>query len=126
MNENDIYTMLRGDDNLREAIRRHEQAQPPLPADLNERLMKRLEEPTPNPIPEQSSPTRGLSPREGRTKSLRWLSAAACLLLIVGVGVTLMVPGEKSNEVVLTKPTITVATSKSETAAQEIGARDAS
>ena len=126
MNENDIYTMLRGDDNLREAIRRHEQAQPPLPADLSERLMQRLEEPTPSPIPEHSSLTRGLSPREGRTKSLRWLSAAACLLLIVGVGVTLMVPGEKSNEVVLTKPTITVATSKSETAAQEIEARDAS
>ena len=59
MNENDIYTMLRGDDNLREAIRRHEQAQPPLPADLSERLMQRLEEPTPSLIPEQSSPTRG-------------------------------------------------------------------
>ena len=54
------------------------------------------------------------------------MAAAACLLLIVGVGVTLMVPGEKSNEVVLTKQTITVATSKSETAAQEIEARDAS
>lgn len=47
MNENDIYTMLRGDDNLREAIRRHEQAQPPLPADLSERLMQRLEESPP-------------------------------------------------------------------------------
>jgi hypothetical protein len=43
MNENDIYTMLQGDDNLREAIRHREQKQPPMPADLNERLMKRME-----------------------------------------------------------------------------------
>ncbi len=57
MNENDIYTMLQGDDNLREAIRRHEQKQSPMPADLNERLMKRLEEPAPN-----------LSQKEGRTR----------------------------------------------------------
>ena len=114
MNENDIYTMLQGDDNLREAIRHREQKQPPMPADLNERLMKRLEEPTLNP-----------SPREGRTKSLRWLAAAACLLIIVGVGVTLMMPEEKSNEVALLKPTITVATSEMGITAQKAEARKA-
>ena len=48
MNENDIYTMLQGDDNLREAIRHREQKQPPMPADLNERLMKRLEDKKPS------------------------------------------------------------------------------
>jgi hypothetical protein len=79
MNENDIYTMLQGDDNLREAIRRHEQKQSPMPADLNERLMKRLEEPAPN-----------LSQKEGRTRYLRWMAAAACLLVIIGVGVKLI------------------------------------
>ena len=114
MNENDIYTMLQGDDNLREAIRHREQKQPPMPADLNERLMKRMEEPTLNP-----------SPREGRTKSLRWLAAAACLLIIVGVGVTLMMPEEKSNEVALLKPTITVATSEMGITAQKAEARKA-
>ena len=113
MNENDIYTMLQGDDNLREAIRHREQKQPPMPADLNERLMKRMEEPTLNP-----------SPREGRTKSLRWLAAAACLLIIVGVGVTLMMPEEKSNEVALLKPTITVATSEMGITAQKAEARE--
>ena len=123
MNENDIYTMLQGDDNLREAIRHREQKQPPMPADLNERLMKRLEDP--NPIPGLCPPTRSLSPREGRTKSLRWLAAAACLLIIVGVGVTLMMPEEKSNEVALLKPTITVATSEMGITAQKAEARKA-
>ncbi len=113
MNENDIYTMLQRDENLREAIRRHEQKQPPMPADLNERLMKRMEEPTLNP-----------SPREGRTKSLRWLAAAACLLIIVGIGVTLMKSKEAGHVTMLPKPTITVATSESENAAQEVEARE--
>ena len=83
MNEKELYTILQGDDNLREAIRRREQKQPTMPADLNERLMKRLG-PTPNP-----------SPRKGRTKSLRWLAAAACLLIIIGIGVALM-PSKES------------------------------
>ena len=122
MNENDIYTMLQGDDNLREAIRHREQKQPPMPADLNERLMKRLEDP--NPIPGLCPPTRSLSPREGRTKSLRWLSAAACLLIIVGIGVTLMKSKEAGHVTMLPKPTITVATSESENAAQEVEARE--
>lgn len=125
MNENDIYTMLQRDENLREAIRRHEQKQPPMPADLNERLMKRMEEPTLNPIPGLFPPTRSLSPREGRTKSLRWLAAAACLFIIVGVSVTLMMPEEKSNEVALLKPTITVATSEMGITAQKAEARKA-
>ena len=94
MNENDIYTILQKDDNLREAIRRHEDKKPPMPSDLNDRLMKRLEA-TPNPIPGLCPPTRSLSPREGRTKSLRWLAAAACLLIIIGIGVALM-PSKES------------------------------
>ena len=35
---------LRNDKNLQEAVNRREQKLPPLPADLNERLMQRLEE----------------------------------------------------------------------------------
>ena len=94
MTENDLYTILQRDDNLREAIRRREQKLPPMPADLNDRLMKRLG-PTPNPIPGLCPPTRSLSPREGRTKSLRWVAAAACLLIIIGIGVALM-PSKES------------------------------
>ena len=95
MNENDIYTMLQGDDNLREAIRRREQKQPPMPAGLNERLMKRLKKPTPTP-----------SPREGRTKRIRWMAAAAFLLVIIGIGVTLMLSRENRDEVMPRKPVV--------------------
>ena len=88
MTENDLYTILQKDDNLREAIRRREQKQPTMPADLNDRLMKRLEA-TP------SLPPRG----EERTKSLpywgRLVGAAACLLIIIGIGVALMPSKER-------------------------------
>ena len=88
MNENDLYTILQKDDNLREAIRRREQKQSTMPADLNDRLMKRLEA-TP------SLPPRG----EERTKSLpywgRLVGAAACLLIIIGIGVALMPSKER-------------------------------
>ena len=88
MTENDLYTILQRDDNLREAIRRREQKQPTMPADLNDRLMKRLEAAL-------SLPPRG----EERTKSLpywgRLVGAVACLLIIIGIGVALM-PSKES------------------------------
>ncbi|MBP3219003.1 MAG: hypothetical protein J6M37_00840 [Prevotella sp.] len=77
MTENDLYTILQRDDNLREAIRRREQKLPPMPDGLKEK-------PLPLPLP-----------REGRTKSFRWLAAAACLLIIIGIGVALM-PSKES------------------------------
>ena len=110
MNENDIYTMLQGDDNLREAIRRHEQKQSPMPADLNERLMKRLEEPAPN-----------LSQKEGRTRYLRWMAAAACLLVIIGVGVKLIHKEETAKPVqMIVQQTKPVPVPKSETPSFEV------
>ena len=110
MNENNIYTMLQGDDNLREAIRRHEQKQSPMPADLNERLMKRLEEPAPN-----------LSQKEGRTRYLRWMAAAACLLVIIGVGVELIHKEETAKPVqMIVQQTKPVPVPKSETPSSEV------
>ena len=88
MTENDLYTILQRDDNLREAIRRREQKLPTMPDGLKEK-------PFPNPIPGLCPPTRSLSRRKGRTKSLRWLAAAACLLIIIGIGVALM-PSKES------------------------------
>ena len=101
MNENDLYNILQGDDNLREAIRRREQKLPQMPAGLKEK-------PFPNPIPGLCPPTRSLSRREGRIKSLpsrgrlegaafwgRLVGAAACLLIIIGIGVALM-PSKES------------------------------
>ena len=44
---------LRNDRNLHEAVSRREQKLPPLPADLNERLMQRLKEPATAPAAKQ-------------------------------------------------------------------------
>ena len=93
MTENDLYTILQRDDNLREAIRRREQKLPPMPDGLKER-------PLPLPLP-----------REGRIKSLpsrgRLVGAVACLLIIVGIGVTLM-HREESHNVVKPRQTVVV------------------
>ncbi len=68
------------DQGLRQALQRRNEAaeRMTLPEDFTDRLMERLE-PTPNP-----------SPREGRTKTLRWMATAACLLIIIGVGMALL------------------------------------
>ena len=42
MNDNDINHILQHDAQLREAVRRHEQQSPPLPAELNERVMQKM------------------------------------------------------------------------------------
>ncbi len=42
MNDNDINHILQHDAQLREAVRRHEQQSPPLPAGLNERVMHEM------------------------------------------------------------------------------------
>ena len=69
------------DTDLREALRRKYAETPKLPEGWN------------IPIP-QEEPTTSPSQREGRIKSLpywgRLVGAAACLLIIVGVGFTLM------------------------------------
>ena len=57
------------DTDLREALRRKYADTPKLPADFMKDTLPR---------------------REGRTRVLRWMAAAACLLLICGVGFTLM------------------------------------
>lgn len=49
MNQNDINNTLHADRTLREAVSRREQKLPPMPADLNERLLKRMEQPDVKP-----------------------------------------------------------------------------
>ena len=73
MNDNDINNILQHDAQLREAVRRHEQQSPPLPAGLNERVMQEMGK------IEQD--------RHRMRKRVRILlaltSAAACLLLLL-------------------------------------------
>ena len=90
MTENDLYTILQRDDNLREAIRRREQKLPPMPDGLKER-------PLPLPLPREgrikSLPSRGRL--EGASYWGRLVGAVACLLIIIGIGVALM-PSKES------------------------------
>ena len=67
MKEEDMITLRQQDRNLQDALRQEEAAQPQMPADLNARLMQRVED-------EQ--------PKQHRTV-WRWMAAAACLLLII-------------------------------------------
>ena len=69
------------DKGLRQALQRRNEdtERMMLSEDFTDRLMERLEKPLPQPLP-----------REGRTRLLRWIAAAACLLIIIGVGMTLL------------------------------------
>ena len=90
MTENDLYTILQRDDNLREAIRRRELKQPTMPDGLKER-------PLPLPLPREGRikrlPSRGRL--EGASYWGRLVGAVACLLIIIGIGVALM-PSKES------------------------------
>lgn len=81
MKEEDMITLRQQDRNLQDALRQEEAAQPQMPADLNARLMQRVED-------EQ--------PKQHRTV-WRWMAAAACLLLIIGIGYTLL-PQQQQDE----------------------------
>lgn len=61
---------LRNDKNLHEAVSRREQQLPPLPADLNDRLMQRLEEPA-------------TAPKSRRLWLYAAISVAACIALLI-------------------------------------------
>ena len=58
------------DINLQEAVRRREEQLPPMPSDLNERLLQHIEATT---VP-------------SRHYYIRWIAAAASLVLVVGIG----------------------------------------
>jgi hypothetical protein len=81
MKEEDMNTLRQQDKNLREALRQEEAELPQMSADLNARLMQRVG---------------GEQPKQHRTL-LRWIAAAACLLLLIGIGYTLL-PQEKQDE----------------------------
>ena len=82
------------DTDIREALRRKYADTPQLPADFTERLMQRT---TMRPVVNKSS------------RRWRWIAAAACLLLTMGIGVTMMTREQsekqtaQSNERILRK-----------------------
>ena len=81
MKEEEMNHLRQQDRNLRDALQQEEAALPQMPADLNARLMQRMES-------EQ--------PKQHRTL-WRWMAAAACLLLLIGIGFTLL-PQQQQDE----------------------------
>ena len=77
MKEDNIDTLRQQDTNLRDAIRLEEEALPPMPADLNARLMKRVEEERAKVIAKRK-----------RTRILWPLVAAACVAALIAVFLT--------------------------------------
>jgi hypothetical protein len=82
MKEDRLNTLRQQDAALRDAIRMEEQELPQMPADLNARVMKKTH-PQPLPVREGSGHpvVRRLWP---------WMAAAASLLILIGVGLTMM------------------------------------
>jgi hypothetical protein len=77
MKEDPIETLRQQDTNLRDAIRLEEEALPPMPADLNARLMQRVEE------------ERAKEVAKRRRARVLWpLVAAACVAALIAVFLT--------------------------------------
>ena len=89
MKEEDMNHLRQQDRNLRDALRQEEAELPQMPADLNARVMQRVGD-------EQ--------PKHSRTM-WRWIAAAACLLLIIGIGYALL-PKEQQDEPLVAQKTV--------------------
>ena len=89
MKEEDMNHLRQQDRNLRDALRQEEAEQPQMPADLNARVMQRVGD-------EQ--------PKHSCTM-WRWIAAAACLLLIIGIGYALL-PKKQQDERLVAQKTV--------------------
>ena len=92
MKEEDMNHLRQQDRNLCDALRQEEAGLPQMPADLNARVMQRVGD-------EQ--------PKHSRTM-WRWIAAAACLLLIIGIGYTLLPKAQQDERLVAHKAHKTV------------------
>ena len=96
---NDIKD-IQHDDILRQAVMRNQQKQPKMPADLNEKLLARLtaEPAAAEPATEhEAAKTADRKPR--RTIMMRWISAAACALVLIGIGITVINTDDKAAKI---------------------------
>ena len=90
---NDIKD-IQHDDILRQAVMRNQQKQPKMPADLNEKLLARL---TAEPVAAEAAKTADRKPR--RAVMMRWISAAACALVLIGIGITVINTDDKAAKI---------------------------
>lgn len=90
---NDIKD-IQHDDILRQAVIRNQQKLPKMPADLNEKLLARL---TAEPVVAEPAKTVDRKPR--RAVMMRWISAAACALVLIGIGITVINTDDKAAKI---------------------------
>ena len=96
---NDIKD-IQHDDILRQAVIRNQQKQPKMPADLNEKLLARLtaEPAAAEPTTEhEAAKIADRKPR--RAMMMRWISAAACALVLIGIGITVINTDDKAAKI---------------------------
>ena len=95
---NDIKD-IQHDDILRQAVIRNQQKQPQMPADLNKKLLARLtaEPATTEPVVAEPAKTVDRKPR--RAVMMRWISAAACALVLIGIGITVINTDDKAAKI---------------------------
>ena len=94
---NDIKD-IQHDDILRQAVMRNQQKQPKMTADLNEKLLARLTaEPAEAPAEHEAAKTADRKPR--RAVMMRWISAAACALVLIGIGITVINTDDKAAKI---------------------------
>lgn len=119
---NDIKD-IQHDDILRQAVMRNQQKQPKMPADLNEKLLARLTaEPAAAEAPAEHEAAKTAERKPRRAVMMRWISAAACALVLIGIGITVINTDDKAAKIearaeIAPQPAIeTTAESPSETA----------
>ena len=93
---NDIKD-IQHDDILRQAVIRNQQKQPKMPADLNEKLLARLMAEPAEATEHEAAKTADRKPR--RAVMMRWISAAACALVLIGIGITVINTDDKAAKI---------------------------
>ena len=96
---NDIKD-IQHDDILRQAVMRNQQKQPKMPADLNEKLLARLTaEPAAAEAPAEHEAAKTADRKPRRAVMMRWISAAACALVLIGIGITVINTDDKAAKI---------------------------
>ena len=96
---NDIKD-IQHDDILRQAVMRNQQKQPKMPADLNEKLLARLTaEPAAAEAPAEREAAKTADRKPRRAVMMRWISAAACALVLIGIGITVINTDDKAAKI---------------------------
>ncbi len=96
---NDIKD-IQHDDILRQAVKRNQQKQPKMPADLNEKLLARLTaEPAAAEPATEHEAAKTADRKLRRTIMMRWISAAACALVLIGIGITVINTDDKAAKI---------------------------